>query len=606
MPGRLSGRRRPSVAQIEPAIPIVLGAHGLAICALTEVPLWPAAVYAGVVALGVAGLAGWDSMRARQVRAVLLVGVTLALTVIEPLLVPSMLQWYYGVVAVYPLVTWGSAAWLIGPLAGLCYVGQVVSGSVPVPIGVAVLRAGVLTALGLATWSAGVAFRAAVRAAEEGRREAEDAGRRLRHAATHDELTGLANRRLLHAELATTGDAPLALLLLDLDRFQEVNDTLGHRHGDKLLTLVGVRLTDAVGPSGTVVRLGGDEFAVLLPGADEQQASVVAADLRDALQEPFVVEQVLIAVDASVGIALRPDHAQHGDQLLQLAEVAMYDAKGGGRGCSVYRPEMSRQTADALALLAELRGAISGDELLLEYQPKVRAGDRTLVGLEALVRWDHPLRGRIMPDAFIPLAERSGVIRPLTAWVLATAIAQCRVWRQDGLGVAVSVNLSARDLDQADLAESVADCLRRNSLEPSALELEVTESFLMADLTRAKEQLLALHELGVRLAIDDFGTGMSSLSYLKLLPVDILKIDKAFVSGMLADQVDTRIVRGIVDLAGSLGLETVAEGVEDEATLEHLAAIGCGFAQGYVISRPLPVAEVEEWCRHHAPQPAVD
>ena len=603
---RLRSGLRPSVAQIEPVVPIVLGLHGLAICVFTEVPLWPAWVYAGVVALGVAGLLGWDSMRARQVRAVLLIGVTLALTVVEPLLVPSMLQWYYGVVAVYPLVMWGSAAWLVGPLAGACYVAQVVSGSVPVPMGVAVLRAGVLTALGLATWSAGVAYRAAVSAAEGGRVLAEEAGSRLLHAATHDELTGLANRRLLHEELSATGDAPLALLLLDLDRFQEVNDTLGHRHGDALLSQVGARLSAAVGDQGTVVRLGGDEFAVLLPGADEPRAVAVAERLREDLQAPFVVEEVLIAVDASIGVSLRPRHAQDGEQLLQLADVAMYAAKRAGRGCAVYRPEMSRQTADALALLAELRGAVGRSELILEYQPKVRAGDRALVGVEALVRWDHPVRGRIMPDAFIPLAERSGVIRLLTAWVLDTAIAQCRAWRQEGVDVAVAVNLSARDLDQEDLAESVAACLQRNSLEPSALELEVTESFLMADLTRAKEQLLALHSLGVRLAIDDFGTGMSSLSYLKNLPVDILKIDKAFVSGMLADQVDTRIVRGIVDLAGSLGLETVAEGVEDEDTLAHLAAIGCGFAQGYVISRPLPVADVVDWCRRNAPQPAVD
>lgn len=603
---RMRATPRPTVAQIEPAVPIVLGLHGLAICALTEVPFWPVWVYAGVVALGVAGLSGWDSMRARQVRAVLLIGVTLALTVIEPLLVPSMLQWYYGVVAVYPLVMWGSTAWAIGPLAGLCYIAQVASGSVPVPMGVAVLRAGVLTALGLATWSAGVAYRAAAAAAERGRRAAEEAGSRLRHAATHDDLTGLANRRLLHEELTAGGDSPLALLLLDLDRFQDVNDTLGHRYGDALLTQVGRRLTDAVGAAGTVVRLGGDEFAVLLTGADEDQASVVAAQLREALQEPFVVEQVLIAVDASVGIALRPAHASHGDQLLQLADVAMYDAKRGGRGCSVYRPEMSRQTADALALLAELRGAVGRSELVLEYQPKVRAGDGALVGLEALVRWDHPVRGRIMPDTFIPLAERSGVIRLLTAWVLDTAVAQCRAWRQQGIAVSVSVNLSARDLDQEDLAESVAACLQRHALEPSALELEVTESFLMADLTRARGQLLALHSLDVRLAIDDFGTGMSSLSYLKNLPVDVLKIDKAFVSGMLADPVDTRIVRGIVDLAGTLGLDTVAEGVEDVDTLRHLAAIGCGFAQGYVISRPLPVADVEAWCRRHAPQPAVD
>src|SRR5688572_2559744 len=282
---RLRAGLRPSVAQIEPVVPIVLGLHGLAICALTDVPDWPAGPYAGVVALGVAGMLGWSSVRARQVRAIVLMAVTLLLTVLEPALVPSMLQWYYGVVAVYPLVMWGPVAWAIGPVAGLCYVAQVASGSVPVPMGVALLRAGVLTALGLATWSAGVAYRAAVSAAEGGRVLAEEAGSRLLHVATHDELTGLANRRLLHEDLAATGEAPLALLLLDLDRFQEVNDTLGHRYGDELLIQVGARLSSSVGTDGTVVRLGGDEFAVLLRGADEARALTVAAHLREDLQE---------------------------------------------------------------------------------------------------------------------------------------------------------------------------------------------------------------------------------------------------------------------------------------------------------------------------------
>ena len=589
---------RPTPAQIEPVVPVVLGLHGTAMCAFGQVPGWAAAPFLGVVLLGLVGLFGWTSPRARMVRALLLTGTALALSAVEPVLVPSLLQWYYAVATVYPLLLWGRWVAGLGLLTGLCYVVQVLAGASPVPLGVAALRAGVLTALGLATWSAGVAYRAATREAVAGRLAAERAGERLEHAATHDDLTGLANRTLLHRHLdaALAERAPVALLLLDLDRFKEVNDTLGHRYGDELLRQVGRRMAGVLRAGDLVARLGGDEFAVLLPGADEHAAARIAGRLRDALQEPFALEEALVAVDASIGAALSPRHAVTGDLLLQLADVAMYEAKGQGTGFAVYAPALSHTTADALALLAELRGAITRRELVVEYQPKVRTGDGAPVGMEALVRWDHPFRGRIAPDVFIPLAERSGFIHPLTAFVLDTALEQCRQWRAAGLDLSVSVNLSARNLVQEDLPGQVCAALTRAGLPADALELEITESFLMVDLLRSRERLVDLRALGVRLAIDDFGTGLSSLAYLKNLPVDVLKIDKSFVSGMLGDVTDTLIVRAVVDLAASLGLETVAEGVEDAATLCRLAELGCSYAQGYVISRPMPAGQVAAWC----------
>ncbi len=332
------------------------------------------------------------------------------------------------------------------------------------------------------------------------------------------------------------------------------------------------------------------------PVATSTRAARTALRLREALQEPFAVLEALVAVDASIGAALHPRDAGTGDLLLQLADVAMYEAKGQGTGFAVYAPALSHTSADALALLAELRGAITRHELVVEYQPKVRAGDGAPVGMEALVRWDHPFRGRIAPDVFIPLAERSGFIHPLTAFVLDAALEQCRQWRAAGLGLSVSVNLSTRNLVQEDLPGQVCAALTRAGVPADALELEITESSLMVDLLRSRERLVDLRALGVRLAIDDFGTGLSSLAYLKNLPVDVLKIDKSFVSGMLHDATDSLIVRSVADLAASLGLETVAEGVEDAATLQRLAELGCTHAQGYVISRPMPADQVMAWC----------
>ena len=589
--------RRPSVAQVEPVIPVVLGCHGVAVCLVGHGPRWAADAFVLVIALGVSGLLGWSSAHARFVRGLVCTAVPLLLSVLDPTLVPSLLQWYYCVAAIYPLVLAGRRAAVFGPLTGACYVAQVLAGAGAVPLEAALLRSGVLAALGLAAWTAGVAYRSATSEAEAGQQAAEVAARELLHAATHDELTGLANRALLHERLAAAleGGAPVALLLLDLDRFKEVNDTLGHRYGDVLLRQVADRLDAALAPDQLIARLGGDEFAVLVPGGDCTEGQRVGDRLREALLAPFQVEEALVAIDASVGIALAPVHAADGDRLLQLADVAMYDAKATGRGCSLYELTTDKHTADRLVLLAELRGAIDRNELSVEYQPKVSTHSGESVGVEALVRWDHPRRGRISPDVFIPLAERSGFIRPLTAFVLDAALAQCSAWQRCHPGMQVSVNLSARNLQQDDLPSHVQDALRRHGLQPALLELEITESFLMADPAAARRLLVELHELGVRLAIDDFGTGMSSLSYLKDLPVDVLKIDKSFITEMLSDAKDTLIVRGVVDLATSLGLETVAEGVEDRETLARLAEIGCTYAQGYGISRPLAAEGLSDW-----------
>ena len=589
--------RRPTLEQIEPVIPLVLGCHGLAICAVGQGPPWTSLAFTAVALLGVAGLGGWSSDRARWMRALACAGTALALTVLEPVLVPSLLQWYYCVAAVYSLVLAGPAAAAIGPLTGLCYLLQVASGAGVVPVAVAFLRAGVLSALGLATWTAGVAYRALTSEAESGRRAAVQVGHALAHAATHDELTGLANRSLLHARLAEAldGGGTACLLLLDLDRFKEVNDTLGHRYGDVLLQQVAGRLTTALRTSETLARLGGDEFAVLLPDGDLARGLVVAGRLQEALQTPFQVEEALIAIDASLGIALAPDHASDGDRLLQLADVAMYDAKASGEGSAVYDADVERQTADRLVLLAELRAAPQRGELVVEYQPVTEVAGGAVAGLEALLRWEHPTRGRLMPDVFIALAERSGSIKELTAFVLDTALAQCRTWQDQGLDLPVSVNLSVRNLQQRDFPELVRYALRRHGLPASQLSFEITESFLMTDPARARGLLTELSRLGVGLAIDDFGTGMSSLSYLKNLPVDVLKIDKSFITQMLEDETDTLIVRGVVDLATSMGLRSVAEGVEDLATLAHLEEIGCTHAQGYAIGRPMPAAAVAGW-----------
>jgi diguanylate cyclase (GGDEF)-like protein len=422
------------------------------------------------------------------------------------------------------------------------------------------------------------------------------ASRRLRHQALHDSLTGLANRSLLHrrAERALRGDHPAAMLLIDLDRFKEVNDTLGHDHGDALLVEVAERLAGVLRRGDTLARLGGDEFAVLIAGAPDRAAVIeVAGRLQDALRRPFALRGVAVELEASIGVALYPEHGRTAGQLLQRADVAMYEAKRDGTGVATYAAERDPYSADRLGLLAELRRAIERDELVLHYQPKISLRTGELTGVEALVRWQHPSRGLLAPDEFVPLAERTGAVADLTRWVVDHALAQQRAWREQGIDLPVAVNLAAANIVDLTLPDTVARLLRRHGVAGDRLECEISEHTVMADPVRATDVLAGLRQLGVRLSLDDFGTGHSSLAYLKRLPLDEVKIDRSFVAGMAEDENDAVIVRSTIDLARNLGLKVVAEGVETAEIMDALAGLRCDVAQGFHISRPLPPGELD-------------
>ena len=412
-----------------------------------------------------------------------------------------------------------------------------------------------------------------------------------RELALTDELTGLANRRLFHERLAAElaeGDATLAVAMVDLDRFKELNDTLGHHAGDRLLAQLGPRLQKAVGEAGLVARLGGDEFALLLPGAGLARASDIGRRVGVALQQPFEIEGLEVVMDASIGAALCPEHGDDADALLQRADVAMYQAKDARTGFQPYDPSRDRHSRERLTLIAELRHALERDELILHYQPKVDLATGCVDGVEALVRWQHPVHGLRGPGAFLPHAEHTALMRPLTLHVLETALSQLAQWRADGLDLHVAVNLAVQNLLDVRTPGHVAEALARHGLPPSALTLEVTESLMLHDPQRAGEVLADLAQLGCKLALDDFGTGYSSLEHLKRLPVDELKIDKSFVMSMDRDPADRAIVASTAALGRSLGLSVVAEGVESAASASVLAAIGCDLAQGFHYSPPVP------------------
>jgi diguanylate cyclase (GGDEF)-like protein len=422
------------------------------------------------------------------------------------------------------------------------------------------------------------------------------------HQALHDALTGLPNRTLLHDRIgqairqADRELVPAALLLLDLDRFKEVNDTLGHHYGDQLLVQVGDRLRGRLREVDTVARLGGDEFAVLLPRIQTAEGAVaVAGKLQAAFDEPFMLDDLALDVDISIGIALYPEHGSDPDELLQRADIAMYVAKDTHAGFVLFDPKQDQHSPRRLALLGELRRAIDHQQLVLHYQPKVDAHTGQMLGVEALVRWQHPEHGLIPPNDFIPLAERTGLIGPLTNYVLDAALRQCRDWRQTGHELAVAVNVSARSLLDLAFPDQVAGLLARWDIPARLLVVEITESTIMADPDRALEILGRLNIMGVQIAIDDFGTGYSSMAHLKTLPVHELKVDRSFVSQMTSNTSDAVIVRSTVDLGRNLGLRVVAEGVEDPQTLQELDAIGCDAIQGYYISRPVPPDDVIHW-----------
>ncbi len=426
------------------------------------------------------------------------------------------------------------------------------------------------------------------------------------HQATHDLLTQLPNRALLHdhleqaVKLAQREQTTVALLMLDINLFKEINDTLSHRNGDLLLQQVGPRLRRALRDSDLIARLGGDEFAVLLPGTDAEQAAVVAQKVLDVFQEPFELGDATVSVGAGIGIAVYPVHGNSADQIMQRADVAMYVAKEAGNEYFVYSAERDHYDPDRLTLISDLRRAIDHDQLFLQYQPKIDIHAGRTVGVEALLRWQHPDRGLIPPDTFIQLAEHAGLIKPLTLWVLTAALRQCRTWQEAGLALPVAVNLSARSLQDPGLVDQVAAILHHADVAPESLELEITESVIMADPERGMEILTRLHTMGVRMSVDDFGTGHSSLTYLRKLPVQAIKIDRSFVGPMVKNPDDAVIVRSIIELAHTLGFKVVAEGVETRETLDHLAQLGCNEAQGYFLSRPLAADALTTWLAESA------
>jgi len=432
--------------------------------------------------------------------------------------------------------------------------------------------------------------------------EQRQAAEALSYLTHHDRLTGLPNRTLLQQRLegdlarARNEGRPVALLLMALDRYREIRNTLGDDAADLIVRELARRVGDVLGEADRVARLKGDEFAAILPGADGRFAQQVASAILKSLDAPVVVEKLPIELAISIGIAVGPGHGDTAKLLLRRADTALEVARRDGSGCVVYAPERDPYDPGALALLGELRRAIEAEELLLHYQPKLDLRSRTITGAEALVRWRHPKRGMLPPDRFIPLAEQGGLIGALTRWVLGDAVEQCHAWQRQGRDLPVSVNLSARNLQDARLVEDIMGLLDTHSLPPRLLRLELTESTVMADPAHAVRVLGILRDAGVAVAIDDFGTGYSSLAYLRRLPVSELKIDKSFVIGMAGrEQEDAAIVRSTSDLGHILGLNVVAEGVEDERTLELLGDIGCDAAQGYFIARPMPAAALEQW-----------
>ena len=415
----------------------------------------------------------------------------------------------------------------------------------------------------------------------------------IAHQALHDDLTGLANRtqfgqRLDEALEAEDGEEKaLTVFFIDLERFKEVNDALGHDWGNELLTVVAARLDDVVGEGELVARLGGDEFGVLSERAtDETAALAVAERLRSAIALPCEIAGVSLEVQGSIGIAIAPEHGTTRDELLRRADIAMYAAKRIGAP-QVYSPGLDDHSPLRLAMTGELRRAIEGCELVVLYQPQVDLREGIVRGAEALVRWRHPTRGFLTPEAFLAAAEQGGLMRSLTRYVLNESLLQLRAWRSTGMEIDLAVNVSARDLADARFPDEVAHALAEHGVEPSWLELEVTESVLLSDRLRTSRMLERLVEQGVRIAIDDFGVGYSSLGQLKTLPAKVLKIDRSFVSSMESDQSDAAIVSSTIELSHRLGLEVIAEGVETPAHLARLRAAGCDIGQGHLLGRPL-------------------
>ena len=422
------------------------------------------------------------------------------------------------------------------------------------------------------------------------------------HQALHDSLTGMPNRMFFHQRLleeidnARTSGGRMAVMLMDLDHFKEINDTLGHHFGDLLLQEIGPRLSGVLRDNDLMARLGGDEFGIVLPDLPSEEVALRIADrVLEELEQPVAVEGLALDVSGSVGIAMFPMHAEDSETLLRRADVAMYVAKENGGGYEVYQDSFDRHNPQRLTLIGQVRPALESGEFVMYYQPKVRLMDGRVAGAEALIRWEHPTLGLVPPDEFIPLVEKTVLLRPLTHYVAESVLRQWKEWAGMGIRIPIAINVSPRSLLDSDFPDAIQQLLQESQVPPAFLRIELTEGFLMGDSGRSIAVLDALSNIGVGLSIDDFGTGYSSLSYLKRLPIEEIKIDRSFVMQMHVDANDFMIVRATVDLGRNLGLRVVAEGVEDLATFDRLADFGCDEAQGYYISKPISAIEFTRW-----------
>ncbi|HFD79252.1 MAG TPA: EAL domain-containing protein [Gammaproteobacteria bacterium] len=428
----------------------------------------------------------------------------------------------------------------------------------------------------------------------------------LEYQARHDRLTNLPNRALLldrlEAELLATREEgeSLALLIMDLDHFKEVNDTLGHHVGDRLLQEVGRRLGSVLDAGEMAARLGGDEFAVLMPGAGSERAAALCRRILAVLERPVRIDSVQLRAPMSIGVALCPEHAGDSKLLMKYADVAMYQAKHRHQGFAFYCADTDEHSISRLGLAGALQEAIHQGQLMLEFQPMVDVKSGRIACAEALVRWQHPEYGIVGPEEFIHLAEQTGVIRPLTLWVVDAVLRQAAHWQCVGIDIRISVNLSVRSLQDRSLPAQVQKLLERHRVDPARIILEITESAIMSDPVSARRVMRRLAGMGFQLSIDDFGTGYSSLAYLKQLPVDEIKIDRSFVTRMDRDDNDAVIVRATIDLAHNLGLTVVAEGVENSEVNELLEMLGCDTVQGYYICRPMQAGKLASWLQTRA------
>jgi diguanylate cyclase (GGDEF)-like protein/PAS domain S-box-containing protein len=423
---------------------------------------------------------------------------------------------------------------------------------------------------------------------------------KLQFMASHDHLTNLPNRKMLYDmvdELVQNQSEEFVLILMDLDHFKAVNDTLGHEIGDLLLIKLGNLIKGLIPAPQTMFRLGGDEFAILMPKCNVEEGIAAAKEIITIIDQPISIEEVTLSIGASLGIVSFPEHGSGFQTLLRRADVAMYTAKRNGMEFAVYNKEQDEKDPYRLALMGDLRAALDKQELYLEYQPKADLKTCEVVSVEALLRWNHPKLGHVPPADFIPIAEQIGVINSITTWVMTEAIKQSKKWELEGLDIEIAINLSARNLQDTELPLRLQTLLNGSEVSPHKITLEITESFIMANPMHAKEVLSKIHHMGIKLSIDDFGTGYSSLAYLKTLPVNTIKIDKSFIVDMVRDSADSMIVQSIIFLAHNLGLKVVAEGVENKEVWDLLASYNCDIAQGYFLQKPLLENDFKNWLK---------